>query len=87
MHFFFEVPIKEPPPGSPTGPLRAGLPVYKAFFYIHLKFLIKISVTKEIFPFSQKRYPYGNIRPFPEPYLAYSLGSLVEEPSLQVPLI
>jgi len=31
--------------------------------------------------------PYGNRCPFPEPYLAYHLGSPVEEPSLQVPLI
>ena len=30
---------------------------------------------------------YGNRGPFPEPYLAYPLGSPVKEPSLQVPLI
>jgi len=51
--FLFKVPVKEPLPGSPTGPLWAGLPVYKVFFYIYLEFLIKISLNKEIFPFSQ----------------------------------
>jgi len=53
MHFLFlfKVPVKEPPPGSPTGPLWAELPVYKNFFfYISLKFLIKISLNKETFP-------------------------------------
>jgi hypothetical protein len=29
---------------------------------------------------TQKRGPYGNRRPFPEPYLAYLSGSSVEEP-------
>ena len=82
MHFLFlsEVPENEPPPGSPAGPLCRELPVYRAFFYISLKFLIKISRNKEIFflshkglrkgvplHVSQKWGPYGNIRPFPEP--------------------
>jgi len=31
--------------------------------------------------------PLGNRCPFPEPYLAYLLGSPVKEPSLQAPLI
>jgi len=35
----------------------------------------------------QKRGPYGNRRPFPLTYLAYSSGSPVKEPSLPVPLI
>ena len=35
----------------------------------------------------QKRGPYGNRRPFPEPYLAYPSGYLVKEPSLQFPLM
>ena len=35
----------------------------------------------------QKQGPFGNRRPFPEPYLAYRLESPVKEPSLQVPLI
>jgi hypothetical protein len=35
----------------------------------------------------QKRGPYGNRRPFPEPYLAYLSGSPAKEPSLYVPLI
>jgi hypothetical protein len=37
-------------------------------------------------PCSPERGPYGNRRPFPEPYLAYSSGSPVKEPYLQVPL-
>jgi hypothetical protein len=56
----------------------------KGLFYISLKFLIKIHLNKEIHLFSQrepkkgaslhvpqKRGPYGNRRPFPEPYLVY----------------
>jgi hypothetical protein len=56
MHFLLlsKVPVKEPPPGSPTGPLWRQLPVYRAFFYIFLKFFIKISLNKEIFPSSQR---------------------------------
>jgi hypothetical protein len=56
MHFLLlsKVPVDEPPPGSPTGPLWRGLPVYKAFsIYISFKFLIKISLN-EMFPFSQR---------------------------------
>jgi len=67
--------------------------------YISLKFLIKITLNKEIYPFSQRLYegaslrvtqqrgPYGNRRSFPEPYLAHPSGFPVKEPSLQVPLI
>jgi hypothetical protein len=37
-HFLFlsKVPVKEPPPGSPTGPPWRELPVYKAFFFTYL---------------------------------------------------
>jgi len=67
-------------------------------FHISLKFLIKISLYKEIFSFSQrlqersilqvpqKQGTYGNRHPFLEPYLAYLSVSPVNEPSLQVPL-
>ena len=36
MHFLFlsNVPVNEPPPGSPTGPLWRELPVYKAYLHI-----------------------------------------------------
>jgi hypothetical protein len=56
MNFLFlsNFPVKEPPPSSPTGSLWTELPVYKASFYVSLKFLIKISLSKEIFPFSQR---------------------------------
>jgi len=55
-HFLLlsKVPVHEPPSGSPAGPLWRKLPVYKALFYIFLKTLIKISLIKEIFPFSQR---------------------------------
>ena len=96
--FSLKSPSKRIPPVSPTGPLRRALPVYKAFFYISLKFLIKISIIKKFSPslngsrkgaslhVPQNRGTGGNKRPFPEPYLAYHSGSLVKEPSLQVPL-
>jgi len=56
----------------------------QGFFNISLKFLIKIPLNKQIYPFSQKTLgeerpsmspksgdPYGNRRQFPEPSLAY----------------
>ena len=101
MHSLFlsNVKANESPPGSPTGSLWRELLVYKVFFYISLKFFIKISANKEIFHslrgcrkgaslhVHQKRGPYGNRCTFPEPYLAYPSGSVVKEPSFQVPLI
>jgi hypothetical protein len=41
IYFFFlsKVPANEPPPGSPTGPLWRGRPVYRAFC-MYLKNLI-----------------------------------------------
>jgi hypothetical protein len=97
MYFLFlsKVPVNEPPPISPTGLLWRELPVYRSFFYISLKFLIKISLNTEIFPFSQrsqersvppcspKRGPYGNRRPFPKSYLARLSGNPVKELSLE----
>jgi hypothetical protein len=68
------------------------------FCYMPFKFQIKISLNKEsFFPFlkgpgkgaylhvPQQRGPYGNRRPFPEPYLAYPLGSPVKEPPFRFP--
>jgi hypothetical protein len=52
--FLSKVPVNEPPPSSPTGPLWRELPFYKAFFYISPKFFIQISVNKENFPFPQR---------------------------------
>ena len=72
---------------------------FQGLFYISLKYLSKIPLNKEMYPCSQrpqkgaylhvaqKRGPYGNRRPFPEPYLTYLSGSPVKEPSLQIPLI
>jgi hypothetical protein len=71
----------------------------QGLFYMSLKFLIKISLNKEIFPFfqgpwkgvslhvTQQPGPYGNRRQFPERYVAYPLRSPLKDPSLQVPLI
>ena len=41
MHSLFlsKVPVNEPRLDSPTGPLWRELHIYKAFFYISLKFL------------------------------------------------
>jgi hypothetical protein len=103
MHFLFlsKVPINEPLPVSPTGPLGRDLAVYRDFFFTYLSnSLIKMSPKiNKIFPSLKgprkevlilvppKRVPYGNRRPFPEPYLAYLSRSPVKEPSLQVPTI
>ena len=37
-----KVPVNEPAPGSPTGPLWRELPVSRAFFYMSLEFLKKL---------------------------------------------
>ena len=82
LFFLPKVPGNEPPPESPTGLLLRELPVCKAFF-TSLKFLIKIPQNKKKSLLSrgprkraslhvpQKRGPYGNRLPFPEPYLVY----------------
>ena len=81
MNFLFlsKVPVKEPPPGSLTGPLWTELPVYKAFFTCLSNSHKNFPKQKKIFLFfkglrkgasfhvPQKRGPYGNRRPFPEP--------------------
>jgi hypothetical protein len=81
------------------GPLWRELPVSRGFFYMSLKFFIKVLLIKEILPSSRRpsernvpcsprRCPYANRHPFPENYfLAYTLGSPVKEPSFQVLLI
>jgi hypothetical protein len=93
-----KVPENEPPPGAPTGPLRRELPVSRTFFNMCLEFLIKVlqikrnisllskALGKERPPFSPKRDPYGNRRPFSEPYLAYPSGFPVKEPTLNITL-
>jgi len=52
------------------GPYRDSCPLVRRF-YISLIFLTKVPLNKEIYLFSQKalerRGPYGNRRPFPEP--------------------
>jgi hypothetical protein len=76
-------------------PLRRDLLFYRTFLYTTLKFLIKISLNKKFFPYlkgprkgvSLHVHPYGNRHPYPEPYLAYSSGSPVKNPSLKVLLI
>jgi len=49
--------------------------------------LLSKALGKELLHGPQKRGPYGNRRPFPEPYLARTSGSPVKELSLQVHLI
>jgi len=56
--YAFSFPLKSPckrtSPCSPTGPLWRELPVYKAFFNISLKFLVKIPLNTEIYHFSSQ---------------------------------
>jgi hypothetical protein len=54
MHFLFlsKVQVNKTPPGTPTGLERAAL--LHGLFYMPLKFPIKFSINKEIFPFSQR---------------------------------
>jgi hypothetical protein len=96
--FFSKVPVNEPPPGSPTGLLWRQLPVYRAFFYISLKFIIKFPQIKKIFSLFSKAL--GKDRPslFPKngapmetgahfQSLRISFGVPVKEAFLLVPLI
>jgi hypothetical protein len=66
--FLSKVPTKEPPPGSPTGPLWREILVYRAFC-ISLKDLIKIPLIRRpqersAHPRSPKQGPYGSRCPF-----------------------
>jgi hypothetical protein len=51
-HFLFlsKVEVNEPP----TGSYGESCPLTRLFFYISLKFLMKIPLNKEMYPFSQK---------------------------------
>ena len=52
--FLSKVPVYEPLPGSPLqGPYVESCPLTGSF-YTSLKFLIKIPLNKEIYPFSQR---------------------------------
>jgi hypothetical protein len=86
--------VNEPLQVPQWGPLWRELPVSRTFFNISLEFLIKILLIKRNFtllskalgeerppPCSPKGAPMETC-PFPEPYLAYSSGSPVKEPSL-----
>jgi hypothetical protein len=96
--FLSKVPVNEPLQVPQKGPYGESCPLTR-LFCIYLKFLIKIPLKKIIIPslqeprkgaslhVPQKRGPYGNRGPFPEPYLAYLAGLPVKEHSLQVPLI
>jgi hypothetical protein len=55
MHFLFlsKVPANEPAPVPQKGPYEDSCP-FRGSFYISLKVLVKISLNKEIFPFSQR---------------------------------
>ena len=55
--FFFsqEIPVNEHPPCSPAGTLERAA-CLQSLFYISLKFLIKIPLNTEIFPFYQRPY-------------------------------
>lgn len=100
MNFLFlsKVPINECPLGSTAGHLWRELPVYRTFLHIFQIPHKKISLNKKCFPslkgprkgvplqVPQKRGLYRNRLPFPDPYLAYHLGSPIKEPSLQVSL-
>jgi hypothetical protein len=52
--FSQKVPLNEPPPGSPSGAPMERAALNRAFFYISLKFPIKIPLNMENFPFSQR---------------------------------
>jgi hypothetical protein len=96
--FSLKSPSKQTPSGFPNRPPWRELPIYRDFF-TYISNSLKISLNKEVFPslnglrkgaslhVPQKWGPYGSRCPFPEPYLAYPLGSPVKEPSRQVPLI
>ena len=52
--FSHKVTVNEPPPGSPTGAPMERAASLQGLLYIPFKFLIKISLNIEIFPFSQR---------------------------------
>jgi len=91
--FLSKVPVNEPLQILQQGPMETAACLQGLFVYISLKFLIKIPLNIFIpslkgpkkgasLHVPQKRGPYGNRCPFPEPYLAYLSGSPVKEPPL-----
>ena len=93
-----KVPVNEHPPGSPTGVPMERVARFQILLLLVSRIPNKSSDKKEISPFSQRPYNGASprvpqngapmeTRPFPEPYLAYPSGSVVKEPSFQVPLI
>ena len=50
LSFSLKSPSKRTPPGSPTEPYGESCPLTSLFFYISLKFLIKIPLNKNIIP-------------------------------------
>jgi len=98
MHFLFpsKVPVKERPPGSPTGPLWRELPVDGDFFTYLSKLSQTFSKIKKFSPslkgprkglslhVPQKRGPNGNRPPFTEPYLAYLSVAGVQRPGISI---
>ena len=85
-----KVPVKEPPPDSPTGPLWREMSHYRTFC-ISLKDLTKIPLIRRpqersVHPCSPKSGPLRKQKPISEPFFDISLGSQVKNPSLKVPL-
>jgi len=56
MHspFLSEVPVNEPLQVPQQGPMERAAHLQGLFSYISLKFLIKISLNKKNYPFSQR---------------------------------
>jgi len=65
-----KVPVNERPPGSPTGDLMKRVALLHG---LHSSIEVLLIKKRNFI-----RRPYGNRRPFREPYLAYPSGSPVK---------
>ena len=100
MQFLFlsKVPVNEPLQVPQQCPMERAARLQGLFFYISLKFLVKIPLNKKNYPFSQR--PYESVPPFSpkagpllkqtsisRALLTMFSGSPVKEHPLQVPLL
>jgi hypothetical protein len=79
--FLSKVPANEPPPGSPTGPLWRGRPIYGAFLHISQKPHLSVSPVKE----PSLKVPFVESLAERCPTIRALLHSSIKVPGIQAP--
>jgi len=84
LHPSLKVPVNEPLPASPAGPLLREMPLSRAFNFVPFIHLSKSLVYGPLL--GSPTGPQGKRYRSPEPSCTYSSGSPVKKPPLQVPV-